>query len=112
MDSWHQLGHCDSKKQHWGIRRTPKTVVVKELKPTSRGLPCEEDPSLEKFDDGWTEVKMTANLLTQTQMVLFLVAKSSVGANSCYSVISHRHAFYGHWPRKRYKMMFLIIYYL
>lgn len=111
LDSWHQLSHCSNRKRHWGIRRTPKTVVAKELKLTSKG---EEDSILEKIDDGWTENESKND------------CRSSNNANIDGSVIgsqqsrrskqllqfdkSHRPAFYGYWPKKRYIPMFLVIY--
>lgn len=84
LDSWHRLGHCSSKKRHWGIRQTPKTVVVRELKLTNRGLPCEESPGLEKFDDG--SVFGSQKFNRSKQLLQFDK--------------SHRPAFYGHWPKK------------
>ncbi|KAI3807885.1 hypothetical protein L1987_23821 [Smallanthus sonchifolius] len=82
LDSWHQLGHCSSRKLHWGIRRAPKTVLVKELKLTSKG---EHDPIVDKLDDGWSEI-------------------GSQKSSRCKQLLqfdkSHRPAFYGFWPKK------------
>ncbi|KAI3762306.1 hypothetical protein L1987_52731 [Smallanthus sonchifolius] len=82
LDSWHQLGHCSSRKLHWGIRRAPKTVLVKELKLTSKG---EDDPIVDKLDDAWSEI-------------------GSQKSSRCKQLLqfdkSHRPAFYGYWPKK------------
>ncbi|KVI07544.1 Chromatin assembly factor 1 subunit A [Cynara cardunculus var. scolymus] len=95
LDSWHRLVHCSSKKRHWGIRQTPKTVVVTELKLTNRGLPCEENPSVEKFDDGWTEAK------NDCKSSVFGSQKFGRSKQLLQFDKSHRPAFYGHWPKKR-----------
>ncbi|KAI7749664.1 hypothetical protein M8C21_023010, partial [Ambrosia artemisiifolia] len=58
LKSWHQSSHCSSRKRHWGIRRTPKTVLVKELKLTNKG---EDDPIVEKIDDDWIENESKSN---------------------------------------------------
>ncbi|XP_043705397.1 chromatin assembly factor 1 subunit FAS1-like [Telopea speciosissima] len=56
QSSWRQLGHAShsNRLQHWGIRRTPKTVLVKELKLTSnKEVEC--DDQLDKLVNGWEE---------------------------------------------------------
>lgn len=98
LDSWHQLGHCSSRKRHWGIRRTPKTVVVKELKLTSKG---EEDPIVEKSDDGCAESKNECRLSnTNTDGSVLDSQKLRRRKQLLQFDKSHRPAFYGYWPSK------------
>lgn len=113
LDSWHRLGHCSSRRRQWGIRQTPKTAVVKELKLTSKGLSCEEDTSVDKSDDGLTEPKK------DPQSPSANIDGSASGSQKLRrrkQLIqfdkSHRPAFYGYWPRKRYVMIFIVILYL
>ncbi|KAI3757066.1 hypothetical protein L6452_04599 [Arctium lappa] len=101
LDSWHRLSHCSSKKWHWGIRQTPKTVVVRELKLTNKGLSCEEGPCVEKFDDGWTEAKNDCKSSnTNADGSVFGSQKFSRSKQLLQFDKSHRPAFYGHWPKK------------
>nr|XP_043618513.1 chromatin assembly factor 1 subunit FAS1 [Erigeron canadensis] len=95
LDSWHQLGHCSNRKRHWGMRRTPKTVVVKELKLTSKG---DEDPSVEKFDDIWAD----SCRYSHTDPDSSLLGSQKVARHTQLLQFdkSHRPAFYGYWPRK------------
>lgn len=95
LHSWHKLGHCSSRKRHWGIRRVPKTVVVKELKLTSKELPCEEDPVVkDDDDDGWTESKIDCRSSNVSNH------KLSRRKQLLQFDKSHRPAFYGYWPKK------------
>ncbi|KAJ0438076.1 putative chromatin assembly factor 1 subunit A [Helianthus annuus] len=95
LNSWHQSSHCSSRKRHWGIRRTPKTALVKELKLTSKG---EDDPTVEKFDDGWIENESKTNAISDGS------ASGSQKPRRRKQLLqfdkNHRPAFYGYWPKK------------
>ncbi|KAI3705986.1 hypothetical protein L1987_76238 [Smallanthus sonchifolius] len=95
LDSWHRLSHCSIRKRQWGIRRTPKTVLVKELKLTSKG---EDDPVVEKFDNGWTESESKNN--ANSDGSVFGGQKLSRRKQLLQFDKSHRPAFYGYWPNK------------
>ncbi|KAK9075170.1 hypothetical protein SSX86_003490 [Deinandra increscens subsp. villosa] len=95
VDSWHRSNHCRSKTRQWGIRRTPKTVLVKELKLTSKG---EYDLNVEKLDDGWTENESKNN--ANSDGSVFGSQKLSRRKQLLQFDKSHRPAFYGYWPRK------------
>ncbi|KAI3783743.1 hypothetical protein L1987_42829 [Smallanthus sonchifolius] len=95
LDSWHRLSHCSSRKRQWGIRRTPKTVLVKELKLTSKG---EDDPIVEKFDNGWIENESKNN--ANSDGSVFGGQKLSRRKQLLQFDKSHRPAFYGYWPNK------------
>ncbi|GJW81077.1 chromatin assembly factor 1 subunit FAS1 [Tanacetum coccineum] len=101
LDSWHRLGHCSNRRRQWGIRQTPKTAVVKELKLTSKGLSCEEDTSVDISDDGLTEPKKdTQSSSANIDCSSFGSQKPSRRKQLIQFDKSHRPAFYGHWPRK------------
>ncbi|CAI9302148.1 unnamed protein product [Lactuca saligna] len=85
LRSWHQLVHCGSKKRHWGMRLTPKTVVVKELKLTN----------IEKLIDGWNENKNDSKDNSVIDSQKFRRSKQLLQFDK-----SHRPAFYGYWPKK------------
>ena len=58
--SWRHLGHAirSNRKQHWGMRKKPKTEIIKELKlSTSQGLARDGEESIDKLD-GWGETKL------------------------------------------------------
>lgn len=92
LDFWHQLGHSRSSRRHWGVRRAPKTVLFKELKLTSKG---EYDSVVDNFE---TELKYNANSDG--------LASGSQKLSRCKQLLqfdkSHRPAFYGYWPKKRW----------
>ncbi|KAK1431502.1 hypothetical protein QVD17_07961 [Tagetes erecta] len=95
LDSWHRSSHCSSRKRQWGIRRTPKTVLVKELKLTNRG---EDDAVVEKFDNGGMENESKNN--TNSDGLVLNGQKSSWRKQLLQFDKSHRPAFYGYWPKK------------
>ncbi|KAL8233184.1 hypothetical protein R6Q57_002962 [Mikania cordata] len=95
LDSWNRSSHCISRKRQWGIRRTPKTVLVKELKLTSKG---EDDPIVEKFDDGWIENDSRNNASSDSSVMGS--QKLSLRKQLLQFDKSHRPAFYGYWPKK------------
>ncbi|KAI7735944.1 hypothetical protein M8C21_005128 [Ambrosia artemisiifolia] len=95
LDSWHQLGHCSSRQRHWGVRRSPKTVLVKELKLTSKG---EDDPVVDKSDVGSTENELKYN--ANSDGFIFGSQKSSQCKQLLQFDRSHRPAFYGYWHKK------------
>ncbi|XP_071712026.1 chromatin assembly factor 1 subunit FAS1-like [Rutidosis leptorrhynchoides] len=98
LDSWHQLGHHCSRKRHWGTRRSPKTAPIKELKVASKG---EEDPGVEKFDDGFAESKMECQSSNENTNSPVLDSRKLRRRKQLLQFDkSHRPAFYGYWPRK------------
>ncbi|KAK9291305.1 hypothetical protein L1049_019250 [Liquidambar formosana] len=105
LTSWHHLGHSirSNRKQHWGIRRKPKTELIKELKLTNTRGPVRDDElNMEKIVDGWEETRSDDRLC-------HINADSSLpDAQKCNRRSkqllqfdkSHRPAFYGIWPKK------------
>lgn len=77
------------------MRLTPKTVVVKELKLTN----------IEKLIDGWNENKNDSKDNSVIDSQKFTRSKQLLQFDK-----SHRPAFYGYWPKKRYIMLLIICY--
>lgn len=102
MNSWRFSGHLN-RKNHWGIRRKPKTELVKELKLTgSRGLVCDDELNIEKLVDGWEETTAEDRLFgTNAYSSLSDAQKCKQRKQLLQFDKSHRPAFYGIWPRKR-----------
>ena len=105
MISWRFLGHTirSNRKQHWGIRRKPKTEAINKLKlSTKRGLTHDDELTIEKLVDGWGEVKVDSSSFDTN-------ADSSVSSSQrqyrrkqlLQFDKNHRPAFYGIWPKKR-----------
>ncbi|KAL8517883.1 hypothetical protein ACS0TY_009265 [Phlomoides rotata] len=92
-----------NRKRHWGIRRKPKSELIKELKlSTNKELTCEEDFSMEKFVVGWEDSNNDKSF-SQTNTVNSPVpcGKKRVPVNQLLQFDkSNRPAFYGVWPRK------------
>ncbi|XP_076954370.1 chromatin assembly factor 1 subunit FAS1-like [Bidens hawaiensis] len=99
LDSWHQFSHSSSRKRVWGTRRTPKTVLVKELKLTSKGED-EDDPVAEKFDDAWIETESKGNASPVPDGPVSGSKKLRRRKQLLQFDKSHRPAFYGYWPTK------------
>lgn len=104
LTSWHCLGRSihSKGKVHWGIRRKPKTNVVKEIKLTaSKGLTCDVEDNTEKLVDGWAEPNSNARLgnagdvNTTPCRQKGLLRRQLLQFDKC-----HRPAFYGVWPKK------------
>ncbi|XP_057471860.1 chromatin assembly factor 1 subunit FAS1-like [Actinidia eriantha] len=102
--SWRCLGLAirSNRTQHWGIRRKPKTVVIKELKlSTNRGPAHDDELTIEKFVDEWGETKVDGRSCNTK-------ADSSVSSSQGHYrhkqllqfAKSYRPAFYGIWPTK------------
>ncbi|XP_057512130.1 chromatin assembly factor 1 subunit FAS1-like [Actinidia eriantha] len=102
--SWCSLGHAirSNRKQHWGIRRKPKTEAINKLKlSTKRGLTHDDELTIEKLVDGWGEIKVDGSSCDTN-------ADSSVSSSQMQyrrkQLLqfdkSHRPAFYGIWPKK------------
>ncbi|XP_019194253.1 PREDICTED: chromatin assembly factor 1 subunit FAS1 [Ipomoea nil] len=103
LNSWHGLGHLirSNGKVHWGIRRGPRTKVVKELKlTTNKGLTNDDELSVVKLVDRWVDSNTDSTSC-------HVNPKSSQSGQKKLPKIkllqfdkSHRPAFYGVWPKK------------
>ncbi|CAK7325984.1 unnamed protein product [Dovyalis caffra] len=98
LSSWRHLG-CSirsNRKQHWSIRRKPKTGLFKELKLTAIRDPThDDDSSVEKLDSGWGDQ-------TSDDRSCTAVRKCNQRKQLLQFDKSHRPAFYGIWPKKSY----------
>nr|GMC70726.1 chromatin assembly factor 1 subunit FAS1 [Ipomoea batatas]GMC76959.1 chromatin assembly factor 1 subunit FAS1 [Ipomoea batatas]GME19123.1 chromatin assembly factor 1 subunit FAS1 [Ipomoea batatas] len=104
LNSWHGLGHLirSNGKVHWGIRRGPRTEVVKELKlTTNKGLTNDDELSVVKLVDTWVDSNTDSTSC-------HVNPKSSPSGQKKLPKIkllqfdkSYRPAFYGVWPKKR-----------
>ncbi|KAL3833932.1 hypothetical protein ACJIZ3_008668 [Penstemon smallii] len=93
LNLWRCVGHSVRSKGniHWGIRKKPKTELVKELKlTTNKELTYDEDLSTEKFVDGWVK----SNVEISQKNVKRIRSKKLLQFDK-----SHRPAFYGIWPK-------------
>ncbi|KAJ8557511.1 hypothetical protein K7X08_003136 [Anisodus acutangulus] len=104
LTSWHCLGRSihSKGKVHWGIRRKPKTNVVKEIKLTaSRGTTCDDEDNTEKLVDGWAEPTSNTRSCNAGEVNTIpcrqkgLLTRQLLQFDKC-----HRPAFYGVWPKK------------
>ncbi|GFY93396.1 chromatin assembly factor-1 [Actinidia rufa] len=102
--SWHSLGQAirSNRKQHWGIRRKPKTEAINKLKLSTKRWPTHDNElTIEKLDDGWGEIKVYGSFCDTN-------ADSSVSSSQRHYRSkqllqfdkSHRPAFYGICPKK------------
>lgn len=95
LSSWCHLG-CSirsNRKQHWSIRRKPKTGLFKELKLTAIRDPThDDDSSAEKLDSGWGDQ-------TSDDISCIDVRKCNRRKQLLQFDKSHRPAFYGIWPK-------------
>ncbi|KAK3007227.1 hypothetical protein RJ639_016169 [Escallonia herrerae] len=105
LNSWHCLGHSirSNRNQNWGIRRKPKTELVKELKlTTNRGLPRDDEVNLEKVVDGWGETNSDSRLCHTSKCGSAPRDRKCTRSKQLLQFDkSNRPAFYGLWPRKR-----------
>ncbi|KAJ6429354.1 hypothetical protein OIU84_020894 [Salix udensis] len=96
LSSWCHLG-CSirsNRKQHWSIRRKPKTGLFKELKLTAIREPTHDnDSSVEKLDSGWGDQ-------TSDGISCIDIRKCNQRKQLLQFDKSHRPAFYGIWPKK------------
>ncbi|MCE3216832.1 hypothetical protein HAX54_008349, partial [Datura stramonium] len=104
LTSWYCLGRSihSKGKVHWGIRRKPKTDLVKEIKLTaSRGVTCDDEDNTEKVVDGWAEPNSNTRLCNAVEVNTIpcrqkgLLRRQLLQFDKC-----HRPAFYGVWPKK------------
>ncbi|KAL3523275.1 hypothetical protein ACH5RR_016109 [Cinchona calisaya] len=98
LNSWHQLGFSirSNRHMHWGIRRKPKTELVKELKLSSnRGLAREDDMSIEKLVDGWVISSNESFSPTNKDSTIPNSRMPVRGKQLLQFDKSHRPAFYG-----------------
>ncbi|KAJ8446797.1 hypothetical protein Cgig2_016107 [Carnegiea gigantea] len=104
MNSWRCLGHSirSNNKQHWGMRRKPKTQLIKELKLTSNKEPAREDDlCIDSVVDGWGQTsKDDKSCHTKTSASSTLIRKCIKRKQLLQFDKSHRPAFYGIWPKK------------
>ncbi|KAF7146536.1 hypothetical protein RHSIM_Rhsim04G0133000 [Rhododendron simsii] len=102
--SWRRLGHeiRSNRKQHWGIRRTPKKDAIKELKlSTNKGLAHDDELSMEKLVDGWGEIKVDGRSCdTDADSSVSLYQRHFGSKKLLQFDKSCRPAFYGVWPKK------------
>jgi len=105
MNSWRCLGHSirSNNKQRWGMRRKPKTQLIKELKLTSNKEPAREDDlCIDSIVDGWGQSsKVDKSCHTKTSASSTLTGKCIKRKQLLQFDKSHRPAFYGIWPKKR-----------
>ncbi|KAK9673520.1 hypothetical protein RND81_12G172700 [Saponaria officinalis] len=103
MNSWRILGHSTrSNKQHWGMRRKPKTELIKELKLTTNEEQAHDDDlCVDSLVDGWGEKNTDGKMCNDNTSV------SSLGTRRCLwrkQLLqfdkSNRPAFYGIWPKR------------
>ncbi|KAK4487888.1 hypothetical protein RD792_003626 [Penstemon davidsonii] len=91
LNLWRRVGHSLRSKgnMHWGIRKKPKTELVKELKLTTNKEPTyDEDLSTEKLVDEWVD----SNVEISQKNVKRIRSKKLLQFDK-----SHRPAFYGIW---------------
>ncbi|KAG2693798.1 hypothetical protein I3843_08G108000 [Carya illinoinensis] len=104
LSSWRHLGHSlrSNRKQHWGVRCKPKTELFKELKLSiSRGLPHDDDMSIDKLADGWGErISDERSCHNNVDSSLPVVSKCNRGKQLLQFDKSHRPAFYGIWHKR------------
>lgn len=101
LASW-RYSDRSNRKQHWGIRRKPKTELVKEIKLTgNRGLARDDELSIEKIVDGWEETTAEDRLFDTNA---YSCPSDAQKCNQSKQLLqfdkSHRPAFYGIWPKK------------
>ncbi|CAN4126663.1 unnamed protein product [Withania somnifera] len=101
LTSWHCLGRSKG-KVHWGIRRKPKTNLVKEIKLTSsRGPAYDDEDNTEKLVDGWPEPHSNTKSCNAGEINTIpccqkgLLRRQLLQFDKC-----HRPAFYGVWLKK------------
>ncbi|KAK9692233.1 hypothetical protein RND81_09G250300 [Saponaria officinalis] len=103
MNSWRLVGHSiQSNKQHWGIRRKPKTQLIKEIKlSTNTGLTRDDDLCVDSLVDGWGDINTDGKLYHEnTSVSTHGNRKFSRRKQLLQFDRSNRPAFYGIWPKK------------
>ncbi|VFQ92678.1 unnamed protein product [Cuscuta campestris] len=104
LNSWQCLGHLihSNKNAHWGLRRGPRTEVVKELKlTTNRGLTNDDELTEAKLVDGWVDTNRDSKACNVNPKNLPSGARKNFRSIKLLQFDkSHRPAFYGVWPKK------------
>ncbi|XP_010528632.1 PREDICTED: chromatin assembly factor 1 subunit FAS1-like isoform X2 [Tarenaya hassleriana] len=103
--SWRRLGHRihSSLKQHWGMRKKPKSELFPELKlSTNKGPASDNEHGMENQEDVWEEKN-----LGRESCASQCDSSSSSGVKKSRRAVqllqfdkSYRPAFYGIWPRQ------------
>ena len=88
---------------HWGIRRKPKTDLVKKLKLTAnKGLAREEEMNIEKLVDGWVGSSTDSRLSPTNSDSITANGRAHVQSKQLLQFDkSHRPAFYRFRLKKR-----------
>lgn len=104
MNSWRCSGHSSrtNREQHWGIRRTPKTELIKELKLTGTDEYRDEESITEKLADGLGETNSNyKDCHTNIDDSLSKNPNRRRMKQLLQFDKSPRPAFYGTWPKER-----------
>ncbi|CAM8927985.1 unnamed protein product [Rhodiola kirilowii] len=104
MASWHKLGQSirSNKNQHWGLRRKPKTELIKEIKLSScKNIVCYNDPSDIKLPNSMEDsgVEDSKNTMDADKSICGN-QKGRRRKQLLQFDKSFRPAFYGFWPKK------------
>ncbi|XAR69769.1 hypothetical protein NMG60_11001487 [Bertholletia excelsa] len=98
--SWRAIR--SNRKQHWGIRRNPKTKVVKEIKlSSSRGLARDDYSIMDRVPDGWNGTKVEGRSCDINDDSAVSSSQRHCQSKQLLQFDkSYRPAFYGIWPKK------------
>uniref|UniRef100_A0A7N0TBS5 Chromatin assembly factor 1 subunit FAS1 n=1 Tax=Kalanchoe fedtschenkoi TaxID=63787 RepID=A0A7N0TBS5_KALFE len=104
IDAWHSLGQYirSNRKQHWGLRRRPRTELIKEIKLSNcKDIACDNDSSdiklLNSLED--SEADKSKNNVAANNSV-HCEQKGHRRRQLLQFDKSFRPAFYGYWPKK------------
>ncbi|KAK1402881.1 Chromatin assembly factor 1 subunit A [Heracleum sosnowskyi] len=103
LNSWRCSGHSirTDRKQHWGIRRIPKTELIKELKLTGTEEYRDEELITEKLADGLGETNSNCkDCHTNIDDSIFKNPNRRRMKQLLQFDKSPRPAFYGTWPKE------------
>ncbi|XP_065875533.1 chromatin assembly factor 1 subunit FAS1 [Euphorbia lathyris] len=101
LSSWNHLGLTirTNGKQHWSIRKKPKTELFKELKlSANREGPQDDELNVEKLVGGWGEQSSDRSCVANSESSD--VKKCKRRKQLLQFDKSHRPAFFGIWPKK------------
>lgn len=104
LSSWHHLSCIRSnRKQHWSIRRKPRTELFKELKlTTTREQAHDDELSVEKLVSEWGEkTSDDRSCITNSESSPLDIKKCKLRKQLLQFDKSYRPAFYGIWSKKR-----------
>lgn len=102
MSVWHHLGQSirSTQDQHWGLRQKPKVSLYKELKLTTpKEIVQDDELNIERIVDGWTDSSPSCHSVDETHPK---TGKHMQRKQLLQFDKSHRPAFCGVWPKKRY----------